>query len=188
MTGLTRKGAKPGFAGGRLAAALALVAALVAGCGGNAGSAGPTNTTVRQQAADPYDNLMHECELLNQQEMLDALGMKSRASTFNGAVCRWSVFGGGEPLEVTFYWFETGNLDREKDTLDFLKYDNQWRDFDGQKGILAHPPGELSTCGAVANAESKGIIGWWVQPVFGSGGDSCDKAVKLMMKSLNTRT
>ena len=173
---------------GTFAAVLALAAALASGCGGGAAGGGPTNTTVRQQDADAFDNLMHECELLNQQEMLDALGMKGRVSVFNGAVCRWNVIGGGDPLEVTFYWFETGSLEREKETLEFLKYDSQWRDFDGQKGIVAHPAGDSSVCGTVSNAESKGIIGWWVQPVFGGGGDTCDKATKLMIKSLYTRT
>ncbi|WP_438686526.1 DUF3558 domain-containing protein [Segniliparus sp.] len=172
---------------GKFAGALALAAALASGCGGAGGGGGPTNTTVRQQDTDPYDNLMHECELLNQQEMLDALGMKSRVSVFNGAVCRWNVIGGGDPLEVTFYWFETGTLDREKETLEFLKYDSQWRDFDGQKGIIAHPANDTSVCGTVAKSQSKGVIGWWVQPAFSTGGDSCDKAVKLMEKSLNTR-
>lgn len=184
---MSRKDAASTAARGKLAAALALVGVLASGCGGARGG-GPTNTTVRKQAPDAFDNLMHECELLNQQEMLDALGMKSRVSVFNGAVCRWNVIGGGVPLEVTFYWFETGSLDREKETLEFLKYDSQWRDFDGQKGIVAHPQGDPSVCGAVSNAESAGVIGWWVQPAFGGGGDNCDKATKLMIKSLYTRT
>ncbi|ADG99135.1 lipoprotein LprC [Segniliparus rotundus DSM 44985] len=170
-----------------LAAALALVAAAATGCGPGSGGAGPTNTTVREQEADPYENLMHECELINEKEMLDVLGMKARFQTFNGAVCRWNVMGGSSALEVTFYWFETGTLDREKETLDFLKYDNQWRDFDGSKGIIAHPAGDASICGSVAKSQTEGIIGWWVQPVFGSGGDSCDSATKLMIKALNTR-
>ncbi|RMI30949.1 DUF3558 domain-containing protein [Nocardia stercoris] len=181
--------ARPGGARGRLRPALllavaAVLAVTVSGCGktvqGTALPAGGSGGTSMD-----FDKLLHECEVVQEAEMVKAVGAQAVQGEFNGAVCMWDLEGvpGGDGM-ATLNWYEMGSLTIEKQNNERLGYTTSDTTVQGRRSLQVRRPNDPTSCGIMAPAPDTGIIGWWVN--YSPGGpDPCAAATKLAELTLN---
>lgn len=180
----------PGRAGrGRIrtlaaAAAILVAAVLGAGCGstvdGTALPVGGGETVDTTQ----IDKLLRECEVVTEQQMIDALGGNTYVrDSFFGAVCMWDIGGGSGML--TLNWYENGSLRNEQETNDKLGYTTTKTTVQGTIALEIRRPNDPDSCGMTASAADSGVIGWWVNSAPGVIADPCGAAKKLLELTLN---
>ncbi|MGW1743450.1 DUF3558 domain-containing protein [Nocardia sp. NPDC001965] len=176
-----------GRAGGRrlrrasVAAALLMTAVFGAGCGSTvAGTAQPVGGGESVDTAQ-IDKLLRECEVVTDQQIVDALGGNAYISdSFFGAVCMWDVGGGSGML--TLNWYENGSLRNEQATNDKLGYTSTKTTVQGTIALEVRRPNDPNSCGMTASAADSGVIGWWVNA---GTPDPCAAAKKLLELTLN---
>ncbi|NDK88456.1 DUF3558 domain-containing protein [Gordonia desulfuricans] len=171
-------------------AILAVIVAVLAGCArdvdGDAVAVGQGGqNTSGNVDTDQYDQLTLECQILSDAQIAKAVGGTSASSTFNGAICRWIV-DGPVAANVTFNWFEWGNLNVEKDTGKKLGYVTENVKVVGQAAFTQRDPRRPNVCGVTTRAPSRGVFTFWVEPIGGSASaDPCAAPTKLMELVLN---
>lgn len=103
--------------------AAAVVGLLVlSGCGATVdGTPVPEGATAPGSSSE-YAALLTECDVVDREQIVEAVGGGAIERGFFGAICRWSVAGPAGPVRVTFDWFETGSLDVERETAQRLGY------------------------------------------------------------------
>lgn len=174
---------------GRIRTLTAAVAILVAGvggagCGGTvAGTALPVGGGESVDTAQ-IDKLLRECEVVTEQQIIDALGGNTYISdSFFGAVCMWDIGGGSGML--TLNWYENGSLRNEQETNDKLGYTSTKTTVQGTIALQVRRPNDPNSCGMTATAADSGVIGWWVNSAPGATADPCAAAKKLLELTLN---
>ncbi|MFT3900935.1 MAG: DUF3558 domain-containing protein [Gordonia sp. (in: high G+C Gram-positive bacteria)] len=167
-----------------LAAAVATTIG-VAGCTTN-GTAYPEGKVKKpgQVNTDKFDKLTLECSLLNPMQIGKAVGGAVASPGFNGAICRWTLFG-APPTTVTFNWFEWGTVSAEQKTAKKMGYQTENVKINGITAFK-QTKSDRNICGVTAKAPSRGIYTWFVETPGGRGGDPCDGATKLMELVLKT--
>jgi len=140
-----------------------------------------TSQTKGNVDTDRYDKLTLECEILSTQQIAEVVGGPDAFArgTFFGAICRW-VLNGPTVSNVTFNWFEWGNLNVEKDTAKRLGYQTENIRISSQTAFTQRDPNRPSVCGVTARAPSRGIFTWWVEPRGPAPADACAAPIKLM--------
>ena len=127
------------------------------------------------------DKLLRECDVVSQEQMLDALGGNTYISdSFFGAVCMWDIGAGSGML--TLNWYENGSLRNEQTTYDKLGYPTTKTTVQGTIALQIRRPDDPTACGMTASAADSGVIGWWVN---GGTADPCAAATKLLELTLN---
>lgn len=165
--------------------ALLAVMTLLAGCtravdgdatsigGGDGSSDGNVDT-------DRYDGLMYECEMLQTSVIAKTVGGTVAAPGFFGAICRWVV---NAPViaDVTFNWFEWGDIDVEKNTAKELGYTTENVKVASVTAFTQRNPARPASCGVTARSPDRGVYTWWVEPRTTTAiGDPCAAPTKLM--------
>jgi Protein of unknown function (DUF3558) len=142
--------------------------------GGGSGTAdGNVNT-------DDYKRLMYECEMVAPQSIATAAGGTLAEPGFYGAICRWTV-NGPVVTEVTFNWFEFGDIEVEKSTAKKLGYTTENVKVASVTAFTAVNPARPAACGITARAPGGGIYTWFVEPRSATPiGDPCAAPTKLM--------
>ncbi|MEG8180759.1 DUF3558 domain-containing protein [Nocardia terpenica] len=163
-------------------AALALAATL-SGCGrtipGNPQPAGSGGVNTN------FDKLLRECEVVKQDEIAKASGAQGIFSSFNGAVCMWSLSGAPTDGMATLNWYEMGSLTNEKQNNDRLGYVTTEVSIQSRRALQVRRPNDPDSCGVMAPAADTGIIGWWLNYLPGGHPDPCEGAKKLAELTLN---
>jgi hypothetical protein len=162
-------------------AAVLVVAVFGVGCGSTVdGTAVPVGGGESVDTAQ-IDKLLRECEVVTEQQIVDALGGNTYISdSFFGAVCMWDIGGGSGML--TLNWYEHGSLRNEQATNDKLGYITTKTTVQGTIALEVRRPNDPKSCGMTASAADSGVIGWWVN----SGTpDPCAAAKKLLELTLN---
>lgn len=136
-------------------------------------STGPSSTV------DQYPNATKECALLDD-AVAQSTGIEvgELALTFAGAVCRWRT--ADNAVVVTRQWFESGNLQNEREVAAAGAYTVEDREIAGVASIVVTPDGSPGTCGVLS--EAAGVVGWWVSVT--DGGDACQQASALIEQAL----
>ena len=146
-------------------------------------------TARRAQPAVPdptrsYGYVQDRCGLLLDASIKADLGADNLVRPYSGAVCQYVLARGSAMIDVTYSWFESGNLDRERalahergatitDTL-----------VERHDAFLARRDTTGAACSATAAAGS-GVLSWWVQfRGQRSSGDPCKDAEKLLSATL----
>ncbi|MFQ6226789.1 DUF3558 domain-containing protein [Nocardia sp. NPDC002869] len=162
---------------------LLVVAVLGAGCGSTVqGTALPVGGG-ESVDTDHIDKLLRECEVVTEQQIIDALGGNTYISdSFFGAVCMWDIGGGSGML--TLNWYENGSLRTEQATNDKLGYTSTKTTVQGTIALEVRRPNDPNSCGMTASAADSGVIGWWVNSSGGTA-DPCAAAKKLLELTLN---
>lgn len=131
-----------------------------------------------------FTRLLTECDALTDQQIADTVGADAVYRGFFGAICRWEGNGPTGVVKITFNWFETGSLDRERTAAQGLGYEIADTTVEGRRAIQLRRPGDPASCGVSSGASTTGIFGWWVQ--YGTGGpDPCEAAATLARLTLN---
>jgi hypothetical protein len=180
---------------GKAVAVLAVTAVVtVAGC-----SQTVSGTALRAQPEVPdptrsYGYVDDRCGLLLDSSIQEALGADNVVRPYSGAVCQYVLarqsgpdVGAGAPtmIDVTFSWFETGSLDRERGLA--AERGAQITDtiIERHHAFLARRATTGVACSATA-AAGPGVLSWWVQFRGQTNGDPCKDAEKLLSSTLSS--
>ncbi|MDY6998797.1 MAG: DUF3558 domain-containing protein [Actinomycetota bacterium] len=150
------------------------------------------------QRADPdtaemnrsYGYVDDRCGLLDDSAVLETLEATEVARPYSGAVCQYilsrrSGSGAASTLDVTFSWFETGDLHRERELADARGAVITDTVLDRHQAFTARRDTTGAACSVTA-AAGTGVLSWWVQLRGQNGGDPCLDAQKLMSATLQS--
>lgn len=175
---------------GRAVLAAVTVTATAAAC-----SQTVDGTAQRARAGDPdatrgYGYVDDRCGLLDDSSVQQTLDADEVARPYSGAVCQYilarrSDGGAASTIDVTFSWFGTGDLDRERElarargaVVTDLVVERR-EAFSARRDITG------AACSVTA-AAGGGVLSWWVQLRGTKSGDPCGDARKLMSATLQS--
>ena len=166
-----------------------------------AGGCSQTVAGTAQRAVAPvqgrtYGYVDNRCGRLPNMSVKDAIGADHIVRPYSGAVCQYMLFRQSIMADVTFSWFETGSLDRERALAQQRGAQITETVVQGHQAILARrttDPFQMgAACSATAGA-SPGVLSWWVQiragaagPATSGAGDPCTDAEKLLAGTLSS--
>ncbi len=165
---------------GTVATATAVLA--LVGCAHQVdGLAQPARTVDAERSYGYADD---RCGLLSDSSVQAALDADEVTRPYSGAVCQYVLSRSGVMVDVTFTWFDTGDLDRERAVA--VDRGAQVSDtlIERRPAFLARRDTTGAACAATA-AVGGGVLSWWVQ-MRKSAGDVCPDAQKLLSATLKS--
>jgi hypothetical protein len=168
-----------------VAVAAVIATVTVAGC-----SSTVSGTALRAQPTVPDPNRSYgyvddRCGLLLDGSIQETLGAEHIVLPYSGAVCQYVLMRDDTTIDVTFSWFETGTLDRERDLATERGATITETDIERHKAFLARRDTTGAACAATAGAGT-GVLSWWVQFRGQPSGDPCVDAEKLLAATLQS--
>src|SRR6476659_1889290 len=168
-----------------IAAAVVTAVVAVAGC-----SQTVSGTARRSQSAVPdpdrsYGYVDDRCGLLVDSSIQQAIGADHIVRPYSGAVCQYVLARGSAMVDVTFSWYETGSLDRERALATERGAAITEKVVDRHQTFLARRDTTGAACSATA-AAGTGVLSWWVQFRGQRSGDPCKDAEKLLTATLQS--
>jgi uncharacterized protein DUF3558 len=141
----------------------------------------------RPETPDPnrtYGYVDDRCGLLQDATIQETLHADNVVRPYSGAVCQYVLMRQSTMIDVTFSWFETGTLDRERALA--RERDEQVTDtvVERHEAFLARRSPTGVACAATA-AAGHGVLSWWVQFRGQSTGDPCKDAEQLLSGTLS---
>jgi hypothetical protein len=171
-------------------AVLAVTAVVtVAGC-----SQTVSGTARRAQPGVPDPNRSYgyvddRCGLLVDGTIQEALGAEEVVRPYSGAVCQYVLSRGpsrgSAMIDVTFSWFETGSIDRERTLAAERGAQITEKVVERHQAFVARRDTTGAACSATA-AAGTGVLSWWVQFRGQTTGDPCKDAEKLLSATLQS--
>src|SRR5262245_22557820 len=157
----------------------------VAGC-----SQTVSGTARRAQSAVPDPNRSYgyvddRCGLLADGSIQQAIGADHIVRPYSGAVCQYVLARGSAIVDVTFSWYETGSLDRERGLATERGATITEKVIERHQAFLARRDTTGAACSATA-AAGTGVVSWWVQFRGQRNGDPCNDAEKLLIATLQS--
>jgi hypothetical protein len=172
--------------GGGVVLAVAVTAMVaVSGC---ARSVDGTAQKGAPDVPDPdrnYGYVDNRCGLLEDSTVAETLGADEVVRPYSGAVCQYVLASGPTMIDVTFSWFKSGSLARERAVA--VERDAEVTD----TAVLRHPAfvardtSGPSACSVTA-AAGPGVLSWWVQWRGEESEDACADAEKLLSATLSS--
>src|SRR3954453_23244050 len=164
------------FAAVAVAAVTAVVT--VAGCSQTVGG-----TARREQTAVPdpnrsYGYVNDRCGLLVDSSIQQTIGADHIVRPYSGAVCQYVLARGSAMVDVTFSWYETGTLDRERALAEERGATVTEKVVERHQAFLARRDTTGAACSATA-AAGTGVLTWWVPFRGQRNGGPCADAEKL---------
>lgn len=160
----------------------------VAGC---ATTVDGTPRRAQPDAPDPtrsYAYVDDRCGLLVDDSVQETLDADHVARPYSGAVCQYVLLRDDRTIDVTFSWFESGSLDRERALAIDRGATVIDSDIERHKAFVARRDTTGAACSATAAAGS-GVVSWWVQFRGKPGdrsGDPCVDAENLLSATLKS--
>jgi Protein of unknown function (DUF3558) len=179
------------------AVAVAAVTAMVivAGCSQTVSG---TARRAHPSVPDPgrsYGYVDDRCGLLTDSSVQEILGADDVVRPYSGAVCQYVLSRGPGPdvgaaappvmVDVTYSWFETGSLQRERALAEHRGAQITSTDVMRHEAFLARRDVTGAGCSATA-AAGPGVLSWWVQFRGETNIDSCQDAEKLLAATLSS--
>jgi hypothetical protein len=157
----------------------------VAGC-----SQTVSGTARRAQTAVPDPNRSYgyaddRCGLLVDSSVQQAIGADHIVRPYSGAVCQYVLARGSGIVDITFSWYETGSLDRERVLAGERGATLTEKVVERHQAFLARRDTTGAACSATA-AAGTGVLSWWVQFRDQRSGDPCQDAEKLLTATLQS--
>jgi len=157
----------------------------VAGC-----SQTVSGTARRGQLAVPDPNRSYgyvddRCGLLVDGSIQQTVGADHIVRPYSGAVCQYVLSRGSAIVDVTFSWYETGTLDRERALATERGATITEKVVERHQAFLARRDTTGAACSATA-AAGTGVLSWWVQYRGQPSGDPCKDAEKLLTATLQS--
>ena len=132
-----------------------------------------------------YGYVDDRCGLLVDSSIQQAIGADHIARPYSGAVCQYVLARGSAMVDVTFSWYETGTLDRERALATERGATITEKVVERHQAFLARRDTTGAACSATA-AAGTGVLSWWVQFRGRSDGDPCKDAEKLLTATLQS--
>ena len=157
----------------------------VAGC-----SQTVSGTARRSQSGVPDPNRSYgyvddRCGLLVDGSIQQTVGADHIVRPYSGAVCQYVLSRGSAIVDVTFSWYETGTLDRERALATERGATITEKVVERHQAFLARRDTTGAACSATA-AAGTGVLSWWVQYRGQPSGDPCKDAEKLLTATLQS--
>jgi hypothetical protein len=157
----------------------------VAGC-----SQTVSGTARRAQPGVPDPNRSYgyvddRCGLLVDGSIQEVIGADDVVRPYSGAVCQYVLSRDSEMIDVTFSWFETGGIDRERALATERGAKVTEKVVERHEAFLARRDTTGAACSATA-AAGTGVLSWWVQFRGQTTGDPCKDAEKLLSATLQS--
>jgi len=173
------------------AAVAVLATATAAGCAQTV-----TGTAQREEGSVPdpdrtYGYVDDRCGLLDDSTVQATLGAADVVRPFSGAVCQYILSKpGGGTVDVTFSWFDTGNLAREHELAARRGATVKDMVVERHQAFSARRDVTGAACSATA-AAGTGVLSWWVQyrgqkSGGQKAGEPCADALKLLTATLRS--
>ncbi len=178
------------------AVAVATVTAVVtvAGCSQTVGGAARRAQLGVPDPDRSYGYVDDRCGLLVDSTIQEIVGADDVVRAYSGAVCQYVLsresvpdVGAGAPpatIDVTFSWFETGSLDRERALASERGAQINETVVERHPAFLARRATTGAACSATA-AAGTGVLSWWVQFRDQTTGDPCKDAEELLARTLS---
>jgi hypothetical protein len=132
-----------------------------------------------------YGYVDDRCGLLVDGSIQQAIGADHVARPYSGAVCQYVLARGSAMVDVTFSWYETGSLDRERSLATERGATVTEKVVERHQAFLARRDTTGAACSATA-AAGTGVVSWWVQFRGQPNGDPCKDAEKLLTATLQS--
>ncbi len=149
-----------------VAAATVTVAVAAVGCAHTVSGAAHRAHPGMPVPQRSFGYVENRCGLLTDSSVQQVLGADSVVRPYSGAVCQYVLARGTLLIDVSFSWFHSGSLDRERalaaergaaiTALDLVGYQGV------PAGFLARRDVTGAACSATAGAGG-GVLSWWVQ-------------------------
>jgi hypothetical protein len=157
----------------------------VAGC-----SQTVSGTARRAQPGVPDPNRSYgyvddRCGLLVDGSIQEVIGADDVVRPYSGAVCQYVLSRDSAMIDVTFSWFETGGIDRERALATERGAKVTEKVVERHEAFLARRDTTGAACSATA-AAGTGVLSWWVQFRSQTAGDPCKDAEKLLSATLQS--
>jgi Protein of unknown function (DUF3558) len=157
----------------------------VAGC-----SQTVSGTARRAQPGVPDPNRSYgyvddRCGLLVDSSIQEVMGADDVVRPYSGAVCQYVLSRGEAMIDVTFSWFETGSIDRERALASERGAKVTEIVVERHQAFVARRDTTGAACSATA-AAGTGVLSWWVQFRGQTTGDPCKDAEKLLSATLQS--
>jgi hypothetical protein len=123
--------------------------------------------------------------LLVDSSIQQAIGGDHIVRPYSGAVCQYVLARGSAMVDVTFSWYETGSLDRERTLATDRGATVTEKVIERHQAFLARRDTTGAACSATA-AAGTGVLSWWVQFRGQPNGDPCKDAEKLLTATLQS--
>ncbi|GAB3217258.1 DUF3558 domain-containing protein [Mycolicibacterium hippocampi] len=174
---------------GRFIIVAVTTTATVAGC---THSVGGTAQRAESEVPDPersYGYVDDRCGLLDDSSVQDTLQADEITRPYSGAVCQYILSrrsgSGSQTIDVTFSWFGTGSLDRERELAEARGAVVSDIVLERHDAFSARRDITGAACSATA-AAGTGVLSWWVQYRGASTGEPCAEAEKLLAATLRS--
>jgi hypothetical protein len=157
----------------------------VAGC---AQTVSGTARRAQPGVPDPnrsYGYVDDRCGLLVDSSIQEIIGADNVVRPYSGAVCQYVLVRASAMIDVTFSWFETGSLDRERALAGERGAKLTDKVVERHQAFLARRDTTGAACSATA-AAGTGVLSWWVQFRGQHSGDPCQDAEKLLSATLQS--
>jgi hypothetical protein len=164
-------------------AVIAVVA--VAGCSQTVSGAARRAQSGVPDPTRSYGYVDDRCGLLVDSSIQQAIGADHIVRPYSGAVCQYVLARGSAMVDVTFSWYETGSLDRERALATERGATITEKVVDRHQAFLARRDTTGAACSATA-AAGTGVLSWWVQYRSQHNGDPCKDAEKLLTATLQS--
>jgi hypothetical protein len=132
-----------------------------------------------------YGYVDDRCGLLVDGSIQQAMGADHIVRPYSGAVCQYVLARGSAMVDVTFSWYETGSLDRERTLATERGATVTEKVVERHQAFLARRDITGAACSATA-AAGTGVLSWWVQFRGQHNGDPCTDAEKLLTATLQS--
>jgi hypothetical protein len=132
-----------------------------------------------------YGYVDDRCGLLVDGSIQQAMGADHIVRPYSGAVCQYVLARGSAMVDVTFSWYETGSLDRERTLAAERGATVTEKVVERHQAFLARRDTTGVACSATA-AAGTGVLSWWVQFRGQHNGDPCTDAEKLLTATLQS--
>ena len=147
-------------------------------------------TALRAQSGVPdpnrsYGYVDNRCGLLVDGSIQQTIGADHIVRPYSGAVCQYVLARGSAIVDVTFSWYESGTLDRERGLAAERGATITEKVVERHQAFLARRDTNGAACSATA-AAGTGVLSWWVQLRDQHDGDPCKDAEKLLTATLQS--
>jgi hypothetical protein len=132
-----------------------------------------------------YGYVDDRCGLLVDGSIQQAIGADHIVRPYSGAVCQYVLARGPAMVDVTFSWYESGSLDRERALAAERGATITEKVVERHQAFLARRDTLGAACSATA-AAGTGVLSWWVQFRGQHTGDPCKDAEKLLTATLQS--
>ncbi|MEW5813698.1 MAG: DUF3558 domain-containing protein [Actinomycetota bacterium] len=133
-----------------------------------------------------YGYVDDRCGLLDDSTVQATLSATDVIRPYSGAVCQYILSRpGAVTVDVTFSWFDTGSLAREREVAAQRGAAVKDTVVERHQAFSARRDVTGAACSATA-AAGTGVLSWWVQYRGQKSGDPCVDAVKLLTATLRS--